>query len=133
MSVIAGREKGIYAWVSANYALGTLHSDPLQTTGIIELGRASTQVTFVPEVPPPPSFKHTLELGGKTFVLYSYSFLNYGQEAAWDSLLESVLTGSATASKALHTSQFFFHLYFLGLTLNWFEEWDDSKLLHVLV
>jgi hypothetical protein len=37
------------------------------------------QVTFVPEVPPPPSFKHTLELGGKTFVLYSYSFLNYGQ------------------------------------------------------
>jgi apyrase len=133
MSAIAGREKGIYAWVSANYALGTLHSDPLQTTGIIELGRASIQVTFVPEVPPPPSFKHTLELGGKTFVLYSYSFLNYGQEAAWDSLLESVLTGSATASKALHTSQFFFHLYFLGLTLNWFEGWDDSKLLHVLV
>jgi hypothetical protein len=44
MSAIAGREKGIYAWVSANYALGTLHSDPLQTTGIIELGRASTQV-----------------------------------------------------------------------------------------
>jgi hypothetical protein len=79
VSVISGREKGIYAWVSANYALGTLHSDPLQTTGIIELGQASTQVTFVPEVPPPPSFKHTLELGGKTFVLYSYSFLNYGQ------------------------------------------------------
>ncbi|CAK9863058.1 unnamed protein product [Sphagnum jensenii] len=103
--VISGREKGIYAWVSANYALGTLHSDPLQTTGIIELGRASTQVTFVPEVPPPPSFKHTLELGGKTFVLYSYSFLNYGQEAAWDSLLESVLTGSATAMVTQETEE----------------------------
>jgi hypothetical protein len=51
MSVIAGREKGIYAWVSANYALGTLHSDPLQTTGIIELGRASTQVRS--SFPPP--------------------------------------------------------------------------------
>lgn len=28
----------------ANYALGTLGSDPLQTTGIIELGGASAQV-----------------------------------------------------------------------------------------
>jgi hypothetical protein len=37
------------------------------------------QVTFVPEVLPPPSFKHTLELGGKAFVLYSYSFLDFGQ------------------------------------------------------
>jgi hypothetical protein len=52
MSAFAGREKGIYAWVSANYALGTLHSDPLQTTGIIELGRASTQVRS--SFPSPP-------------------------------------------------------------------------------
>ena len=34
----------MYAWVSANYALGTLHGDQLQTTGIIELGGASAQV-----------------------------------------------------------------------------------------
>ncbi|CAK9872681.1 unnamed protein product [Sphagnum jensenii] len=97
-SVISGRDEGIYAWVSANYALGTLHGDPLQTTGIIELGGASTQVTFVPEVLPPPSFKHTLELGGKAFVLYSYSFLNFGQEAAWDSLLELTIAGSVATA-----------------------------------
>ena len=40
----AGTEEGVYAWVSANYALGTLHGDQLQTTGIIELGGASAQV-----------------------------------------------------------------------------------------
>jgi apyrase len=34
----------LYAWVIANYALGTLGGDPLETTGIIELGGASAQV-----------------------------------------------------------------------------------------
>ncbi|KAG9151382.1 hypothetical protein Leryth_023820, partial [Lithospermum erythrorhizon] len=35
---------GVYAWVVANYALGTLGGDPQQTTGIIELGGASMQL-----------------------------------------------------------------------------------------
>ncbi|CAL0327822.1 unnamed protein product [Lupinus luteus] len=33
-------DEGIYAWVVANHALGTLGSFPLDTTGIIELGGA---------------------------------------------------------------------------------------------
>ena len=41
-----GSDEGVYAWVVANYALGTLEGDPLQTTGIIELGGASAQVQF---------------------------------------------------------------------------------------
>jgi len=39
-----GSDEGLYAWVIANYALGTLGGDPLETTGIIELGGASAQV-----------------------------------------------------------------------------------------
>lgn len=39
-----GEEQGVYAWVSANYALGTLNSEPRETTGIVELGGASLQV-----------------------------------------------------------------------------------------
>ncbi|KAK1290992.1 putative apyrase 6 [Acorus calamus] len=42
-SVISGADEGMYAWVAANYALGTLGGDPRQTTGIIELGGASAQ------------------------------------------------------------------------------------------
>ena len=45
--LIVGSDEGLYAWVIANYALGTLGSDPLQTTGIIELGGASAQVGLI--------------------------------------------------------------------------------------
>ena len=40
-----GSDEGIYAWVIANYALGSLGGDPLQTTGIVELGGASALCT----------------------------------------------------------------------------------------
>ncbi|CAI0402103.1 unnamed protein product [Linum tenue] len=42
-SVINGSDEGVYAWIVANYASGTLGADPLKTTGIIELGGASAQ------------------------------------------------------------------------------------------
>lgn len=42
----SGSDEGLYAWVVANYALGTLGGDPYKTTGIIELGGASAQVQF---------------------------------------------------------------------------------------
>lgn len=45
-----GSDEGIYAWIAANYALGTLGGDPDKTTGILELGGASVQVsTPIPE------------------------------------------------------------------------------------
>jgi Golgi nucleoside diphosphatase len=50
----AGTDEGVYAWVSTNYALGTLQGDPAQTTGIVELGGASAQV-------PTPSFSQPLK------------------------------------------------------------------------
>eukprot|EP01018_Ginkgo_biloba_P038555 Gb_02706 [translate_table: standard] len=93
-SVITGPDEGIFAWVAANYALGTLGGNPHKTTGIIELGGASAQVTFVPDVAPPPEFLQTLELGGVTYKLYSHSLLHFGQEAAWESLLQMLISGA---------------------------------------
>lgn len=37
----------MYAWIAANYALGTLGDDSQDTTGIIELGGASVQVSCI--------------------------------------------------------------------------------------
>jgi Golgi nucleoside diphosphatase len=41
---LIGSDEGVYAWIAANYALGTLGGDPHKTIGIIELGGASAQV-----------------------------------------------------------------------------------------
>ncbi|XP_060215330.1 probable apyrase 6 isoform X1 [Lycium barbarum] len=90
-SVISGSDEGLYAWVIANYALGTLGSDPLQTTGIIELGGASAQVTFVSNEPMPQEYTRTIKFRNFTYKIYSHSLLQFGQNVAFDLLLESLV------------------------------------------
>ncbi|CAM8884374.1 unnamed protein product [Rhodiola kirilowii] len=92
-SVISGSDEGKYAWVVANYAMGSLGGDPMETTGIIELGGASAQVTFVAREPVPSEFSHSLQFGNYSYNLYSHSFLHFGQNVAHDSLRESLLSG----------------------------------------
>lgn len=92
-SVITGSDEGVYAWVVANYALGTLGGDPLDTTGIIELGGASAQVTFVSREAMLPSFSRTVKFGNTTYNLYSHSFLHFGLNAAHDSWKEALVSG----------------------------------------
>ncbi|XP_024193733.1 probable apyrase 6 isoform X2 [Rosa chinensis] len=101
-SVITGSDEGLYAWVVANHALGTLGGDPLKTIGIIELGGASAQVTFVSSEPMPPQFARPVKVGNVTYNLYSHSFLHYGQNVAYESLKEALASGDfSSASEAL--------------------------------
>ncbi|KAL5217184.1 hypothetical protein ABZP36_017868 [Zizania latifolia] len=86
--VIPGSDEGIYAWVAANYALGTLGGDPHKTIGIIELGGASAQLTFVSDEVLAPELSRNFTFGDTTYTLYSNSFLNFGQNAAQDSFHE---------------------------------------------
>ncbi|KAJ4801137.1 GDA1/CD39 nucleoside phosphatase family protein [Rhynchospora pubera] len=85
-SVISGAEEGIYAWVAANYAMGTLGGNPKDTTGIFELGGASAQVTFVSNEPLPEEFLHVVKFGEIKYNLYTHSFLHLGQNVAYESL-----------------------------------------------
>ncbi|KAI6676836.1 hypothetical protein NL676_037632 [Syzygium grande] len=91
-SVITGSDEGVYAWVVANYALRALGGDPQDTTGIIELGGASAQVTFSSREPLPPEFSRTVKFGNITYNLYSHSFLQFGQNVAFESLKELLLS-----------------------------------------
>ncbi|KAI3729196.1 hypothetical protein L6452_17849 [Arctium lappa] len=90
-SVISGSDEGVYAWVVANYALGTLGGDPGETTGIIELGGASAQVTFVSREPIPTEFSQRVNFGKLSYNLYSHSLLHFGQNIAFDLLQESIV------------------------------------------
>lgn len=94
-SVISGFDEGMYAWVVANYAIGSLGGDPLHTTGIVELGGASAQVTFVSSETAPPGFSRTISYEGVAYKIYSHSFLHYGQDEAQEELLESLQNSAA--------------------------------------
>ncbi|CAI9761795.1 unnamed protein product [Fraxinus pennsylvanica] len=101
-TVISGSDEGLYAWVVANYALGTLGGDPAKTTGIIELGGASAQITFFSNEPMPPEYSRTVKFGNFTYNLYSHSFLQFGQNVALELLKESLVSrGQETGVKSL--------------------------------
>ncbi|CAH8252279.1 unnamed protein product [Arabidopsis lyrata] len=97
-SVISGSDEGVYAWVVANHALGSLGGEPLKTTGIVELGGASTQVTFVSSELVPSEFSRTLDYGNVSYNLYSHSFLDFGQDAAQEKLSEFLHNSAANST-----------------------------------
>ncbi|ESQ35388.1 hypothetical protein EUTSA_v10009320mg [Eutrema salsugineum] len=97
--VITGSDEGKYSWVVANYALGSLGGEPLQTTGIVELGGASAQVTFVSSQPMPEDLSQTITYGNVAYSLYSHSFLHLGQNAAHDKLWEALHNSAAHSTE----------------------------------
>ncbi|KAK8484366.1 hypothetical protein V6N11_049640 [Hibiscus sabdariffa] len=106
-SVITGSDEGVYAWIVANYALGTLGGNPLDTTGIIELGGASAQVTFVSSEFMPSKFSRSIKFGNVTYNLYSHSFLHFGQDVAHESLRETLIKGDfSPAADSLHKEMY---------------------------
>ncbi|RCV44572.1 hypothetical protein SETIT_9G385000v2 [Setaria italica] len=99
--VIPGSDEGIYAWVAANYALGRLGGDPNKTVGIIELGGASAQLTFVSDEVLPPELSNNFIFGETTYTLYTNSFLNFGQNAAQDSFHEILRSRGSSKNNTL--------------------------------
>jgi apyrase len=80
--VISGSEEGVYGWIAVNYILGHLeHGGPFPTVGALDLGGASTQITFVP-LDYPRSHGQAVTIGANTYHLYTYSYLGLGQDEA---------------------------------------------------
>ncbi|KAJ3539395.1 hypothetical protein NMY22_g4762 [Coprinellus aureogranulatus] len=91
--VMDGKDEGVYAWITANYLLGTISAggsakskSSSDTYAVLDLGGASTQIVFEPNFTPKhPSgrleegeHKYDLDFGGKTYELYQHSYLGYG-------------------------------------------------------
>ncbi len=84
--LISGADEGRYGWTGVNYLLQRLDPDqPLQTVGALDLGGASTQITFMPRsCTGGAGVCGELEVGDLAFPLYTRSFLGWGQdEAMW--------------------------------------------------
>ncbi|XP_013907602.1 PREDICTED: ectonucleoside triphosphate diphosphohydrolase 1 isoform X1 [Thamnophis sirtalis] len=103
--ILSGEEEGAYGWITLNYLLGkfTESSWPRVfadaffksgTTGALDLGGASTQITFVPDPDKIelPTNIINFHLYGKEYMVYTHSFLCYGKDQALQrKLLQDVL------------------------------------------
>lgn len=91
-TTIDGTNEGEFGWLAINYdAQNHRFPAPGQTQGALDLGGASTQITY--EAAPmtvrqsqSADFK-SLSLGGKTYSLFVHSFLGFGQDQARMSML----------------------------------------------
>ncbi|XP_062957665.1 ectonucleoside triphosphate diphosphohydrolase 1 [Cynocephalus volans] len=107
--IITGQEEGAYGWITINYLLGKfvqksswLNLNPQEgngqeTYGALDLGGASTQITFVPQNQTIESPANALQfrLYGKDYSVYTHSFLCYGKDQAlWQKLAKDIQVAS---------------------------------------
>ncbi|KAF4799366.1 hypothetical protein TURU_056149 [Turdus rufiventris] len=100
--IITGPEEGVYGWITANYLMGNfleknlwrtwVHPYRKETVGALDLGGASTQISFIPE-DPEEHFNSTLQvkLYGYNYNVYTHSYQCYGRDEAEKRLLALLL------------------------------------------
>ncbi|NXJ79040.1 ENTP8 diphosphohydrolase, partial [Trogon melanurus] len=99
--ILAGNEEGSFGWITVNYLLETLikfsfaekweHPRDTEVLGALDLGGASTQITFQPGVT--VEDKNTsvfFRLYGTNYSLYTHSYLCYGQTQALKRLMAAL-------------------------------------------
>ncbi|NP_031673.2 ectonucleoside triphosphate diphosphohydrolase 5 isoform X1 [Mus musculus] len=87
VSIMDGSYEGILAWVTVNFLTGQLHGRGQETVGTLDLGGASTQITFLPQFEKtleqtPRGYLTSFEMFNSTFKLYTHSYLGFGLKAA---------------------------------------------------
>ncbi|XP_033487627.2 ectonucleoside triphosphate diphosphohydrolase 2-like [Epinephelus lanceolatus] len=111
-SVLNGKEEGAYGWATVNYLLenfvkygfvGRWLNPGSETTGALDLGGASTQITFeTSEEVEDKDNVMELKLYGRTYRLYTQSFLCYGQVQILQRLLAHLITTQGVKPVVLH-------------------------------
>uniref|UniRef100_A0A8D2IVG9 Ectonucleoside triphosphate diphosphohydrolase 2 n=2 Tax=Varanus komodoensis TaxID=61221 RepID=A0A8D2IVG9_VARKO len=100
--ILSGEEEGVFGWVTANYLLenfikygwvGRWIRPKKSTLGAMDLGGASTQITFETgqEIESHPANQVVLSLYGQQYKVYTHSFLCYGRDQVLKRLLSKVL------------------------------------------
>jgi guanosine-diphosphatase len=93
VAIMDGSEEGVYAWVTANYLLGSIGGSSSAASSsagstprshaVLDLGGASTQIVFEPAFEKGGKLsdgdhKYDLKFSGTNHVLYQHSYLGYG-------------------------------------------------------
>ncbi|KAM5146908.1 ectonucleoside triphosphate diphosphohydrolase 8-like [Mantella aurantiaca] len=109
--ILDGAEEGSLGWITVNYLLGTfiqqsyisswIHPQQAQMFGAMDLGGASTQMTFQPSGDiEDKTTEMVFRLYGFDYRIYTHSYLCYGQDQALKRLLvnriENTVSGNVT-------------------------------------
>ncbi|XP_054451831.1 ectonucleoside triphosphate diphosphohydrolase 3 [Pteronotus mesoamericanus] len=112
--IISGQEEGIYGWITANYLMGNflekdlwhmwVHPNGAETTGALDLGGASTQISFAvgKTVELNTSDIVQVTLYGYMYALYTRSFQCYGRNEAEKRFLAILLQNSTTKTDVIN-------------------------------
>ncbi|XP_053570244.1 ectonucleoside triphosphate diphosphohydrolase 3 [Bombina bombina] len=100
--IITGQEEGVYGWITVNYLMDNflekniwrawVRPEGAETTGALDLGGASTQISFIPEMSE-QNVNNTVEvtLYGYQYNVYTHSFQCYGRDEAEKRLLAALV------------------------------------------
>lgn len=84
ISIMDGKDEGVYAWITTNYLLGNIGlEEKIPTAAVFDLGGGSTQIVFEPdfgdsEAMAEGEHKYEFTFGNRNFQLYQFSHLGYG-------------------------------------------------------
>uniref|UniRef100_A0A8C9JR14 Ectonucleoside triphosphate diphosphohydrolase 8 n=1 Tax=Panthera tigris altaica TaxID=74533 RepID=A0A8C9JR14_PANTA len=106
--LLAGQDEGALGWITINYVLGMLVKysfsgewiQPLEGTlvGALDMGGASTQITFVPGGPIlDKSTQTTFRLYGSEHSVYTHSYLCFGRDQMLSRLLAQLVQVEASS------------------------------------
>ncbi|GCC34321.1 ectonucleoside triphosphate diphosphohydrolase 5 [Chiloscyllium punctatum] len=87
VSIMNGTYEGILAWITINFLTGHLYGANENTVGILDLGGASTQITFLPQAEgtlhaAPKDYISSFEMFNNFYKLYTHSYLGFGLKVA---------------------------------------------------
>ncbi|KAM7540324.1 hypothetical protein Aperf_G00000028810 [Anoplocephala perfoliata] len=105
--IMSGRDEGVYAWITTNYLLGKFGTrgvppaDEVNTVGALDLGGASTQIAFIPKDHGAAPHTAPRKLFGKSYMIYSYSYLCYGKSAAENRIWAEILANETTFASSI--------------------------------
>ncbi|XP_009004383.3 ectonucleoside triphosphate diphosphohydrolase 8 isoform X2 [Callithrix jacchus] len=102
--LLAGQDEGAFGWITVNYGLGTLvkysftgewiRPPEEMLVGALDMGGASTQITFVPGGPIlDKSTQADFRLYGSDYSVYTHSYLCFGRDQMLSRLLIGLVQG----------------------------------------
>ncbi|NWV51596.1 ENTP8 diphosphohydrolase, partial [Daphoenositta chrysoptera] len=112
--ILTGEEEGAYGWITINYLLDSftkyspkahawLRPEAANIFGALDLGGASTQITFMPEDPAMSQNEASeFTLYGYSYNIYTHSYLCYGQNEMLKRLAKELIVEAFPSTRVHH-------------------------------